>query len=99
MKKLLKRAALAYAVKEVAETVIERRRKRKPSLGARALKLGLVAGVAGAGFYLYKSGALTEVLRQVKGTSPGDFGAKAASDGAPEITYRSEDEPVSAPVG
>lgn len=94
MKKLIKRAALAFAVKEIAETVIEMRRPKKPSLASRAVRLGLVAGVAGAGFYLYKSGALAQVI----GRGDSDEFAPRATSGSPEFTYRSEDQPVSAPA-
>ncbi|MDQ4142296.1 MAG: hypothetical protein M3198_00890 [Actinomycetota bacterium] len=99
MKKILG----AVAAKQVIDKINERRKPKKPSLAARLGRFLLIGGGAAAGFYAYKSGGLEPLLNKVRGGSDSASGsAPAESNGAGEgnnISFRSEDQPLGAPVG
>ena len=98
MKPILKKVAVAVAAKQVEDTVVEKRRARKPSFGAKLLKLGLFGAVGVGVAYLVSSGKAQDLIDKVKGGS--DSGSvDAGSNGhSSDVTFRSEDQPVSSPV-
>lgn len=63
MKPIVKKALAAVAAKELYERVQEARQPKKPSFGARLLKVGLVAGVLGGAYYAYKAGMIPGLSR------------------------------------
>ena len=62
MRPIVKKAVAALAIKEGLERIAEARRPKKPSLGARLLKLTVIGGLAYGAFYAYKSGLLRSVI-------------------------------------
>ena len=105
MNPTLKKILGAIAIKEAVDKINEWRAPKKPSLIKRFGRLLLIGGAAGAGLYAYKSGALEPVMDKIKGKSSSpdsSRGAKtSASNGSGEgndITFRSEDQPATAPV-
>ena len=104
MNPTLKKILGAVALKQVVDKIQERRAPKKPSLMKRFGRLLLIGGAAGAGLYAYKSGALEPLIDKIKGeaSSPTSSSSKASSsNGAGEgndISFRSEDQPATAPV-
>lgn len=104
MSPIVKKALAAIAAKELLERINEARKPKKPSLIARFGRLLLIGGGIGAGYYVYKSGKLQPLIDKVRGTQSGssDSTSRAGGNGAGEggdIHFRSETQPVGAPVG
>lgn len=55
MKPIIKKVAAAIAIKEGVEKLQEMRNPKKPSLFQRLMPFGIVAAVAGLGFFVYKN--------------------------------------------
>lgn len=99
MKPILKKALMAVAAKKAVEKVVEMRRPEKPSFLARLFKLGLFVGGAAGAAYLVRSGKAQELLGKAKGRGGDPGGIDSASNGhSGDITFRSEDQPISTPV-
>lgn len=104
MNPTLKKILGAVAIKQVVDKIQEARAPKKPSLMKLFGRLLLIGGAAGAGFYAYKSGALEPLIDKVKGESKGSTSAgssTSSSNGSGEgndISFRSEDQPATAPV-
>lgn len=101
MSPLLKKVLGAVAVKQVIDAINERRAPKKPSLGARLGRLLLIGGGAAAGFYAYKSGALQPLIDKVSGGDSSSSSGSSSSNGSSngnDISFRSEDQPLTAPV-
>lgn len=62
MRPIVKKAVAALAIKEGIERIAEARRPKKPSLGARLLKLTVIGGLLYGAYYAYKSGLLRSVI-------------------------------------
>lgn len=55
MKPIIKKAAAAIAIKEGIEKIQEMRQPKKPSIMQRLMPFGIVAALAGLGFFVYKN--------------------------------------------
>jgi len=55
VKPIVKKAAAAIAIKEGIDKLQEMRKPQKPSLIQRLMPFGIVAAIAGLGFFLYKN--------------------------------------------
>ena len=99
MSPLMKKILGAVAVKQIIDKVNERRAP-KPSFMSRFGRMLLIGGGAAAGLYAYKSGALQPIIDKVSGGSsnaksdPSSNGSQTGND----ISFRSEDQPLTAPV-
>lgn len=62
MNPLVKKALTVVAAKEIFDRIQEARAPKKPSFGARLLKLTVVGGLIGGAVYAYRSGLFNGLL-------------------------------------
>ena len=101
MNPTLKKILGAVVIKQVVDQINERRAPKRPSIWARLGRLVLIGGGAAVGFYAYKNGAFQPLLDKLGKGSSSEGSTKASSNGSAEgndITFRSEDQPLTAPV-